>query len=175
MRTISSSKPTAQLLKRIRKIKAFILDVDGVLTDGGITYISDGTEMKTFSALDGQGVKLAQELGIRFAIITGHGSEVVERRARELNITDVYLNSINKLVSYEDFKQKHDLQDDEVIFMGDDVLDIPVLKKVGIAIVPGNAHKAAKLLADYKCKLTGGHGAVREAIDLILDTHGVEY
>jgi 3-deoxy-D-manno-octulosonate 8-phosphate phosphatase (KDO 8-P phosphatase) len=175
MRTSHPTKLPAAFLKRIRKIRAFILDVDGVLTDGAITYVSDGTEIKTFSVLDGQGIKMAQELGIRFAIITGHASEMVQRRAKELSILDVYLNSIDKLAAYEDFKLKHNLPDDEIAFMGDDVLDIPVLKKVGLAFAPANAHKQVKLHAHFQCNLYGGHGAVREAIDLILDTNGVKY
>jgi 3-deoxy-D-manno-octulosonate 8-phosphate phosphatase (KDO 8-P phosphatase) len=175
MRTVPKSNPSPELLRKLRDIKAFLLDVDGVLTDGKLTYISNGSEAKTFHVQDGQGIKLAQECGIRFGIITGHTSEVITRRAKELDIHDVFQGSLNKINAYEEFKNLHGLADEEIAYMGDDVLDLTVLKKAGLAFAPANAHGSVKMCADYVSKLRGGQGAVREVIDMLLQVNGVKF
>jgi 3-deoxy-D-manno-octulosonate 8-phosphate phosphatase (KDO 8-P phosphatase) len=152
----------------MKPLKALLLDVDGVLTDGGITYVSDGSELKTFNALDGHGIKLAQQAGIRVGIITGLSSDVVARRARELAIVDVFQGQLNKIESLEEFRVRHQIEYGEIGYMGDDVLDLAVLKRVGFAACPRNAHFSVKNASHYITRLEGGHGAVRETIDMIL-------
>lgn len=150
------------------KIKAILMDVDGVLTDGGIVYCSAGIELKSFDVKDGYGISLAQQQGMILGIITGRASEIVLRRAHELGITEIYQGAIDKRSSYEEFKQSHSLKDEEIAYMGDDMLDLPVLQSVGFAAAPQNAHPAVKMAVHYITKAEGGKGAVREMIDMIL-------
>ncbi len=160
---------TPRLIELLKPLKAFLLDVDGVLTDGGITYVSDGSELKTFNTLDGHGIKLVQQQhGIRMGIITGLSSEVVLRRARELMIEDVYQGQLNKVESLEAFRGKHGLDYCEIGYMGDDILDLNVLKAVGFAACPKNAHFTVKGASHYITRAKGGHGAVREVLDLLM-------
>jgi len=157
-----------QIADKLKKIKMLLLDVDGVLTDGSIIYTSNGTELKVFNVHDGYGITKAIASGIRVGIITGRQSEVVERRAKELGIVDLYQGSVDKMTPYEEIKKVHNLRDEEVAYIGDDMFDIPLLSKVGFSAAPSSARREVKRVVDYITKASGGNGAVREVIDLIL-------
>lgn len=159
--------------ERLSRLKAFLLDVDGVLTDGGITYSAAGIESKTFHVRDGHGIRAAQDAGIRIGIITGRASEVVALRARELRITDLYQGVLNKIEPYEEFKSLYGLKDEEIGYMGDDVLDLPVIKNVGFSACPKNAHSSVRIAVHCVSHHVGGQGAVREMLDLVLAAQGI--
>jgi 3-deoxy-D-manno-octulosonate 8-phosphate phosphatase (KDO 8-P phosphatase) len=156
---------------KARKIKLLLLDVDGVLTDGGIYLDDRGVESKRFDVRDGQGITLLQRAGIRAGIITGRSSDVVRYRARELGITIVYQGVADKASAYEKIKQVTGLKDEEIAFMGDDIGDIPVLRCAGLAITVRESW-LAKSRIDYVTQASGGHGAVREIADLLLRATG---
>jgi 3-deoxy-D-manno-octulosonate 8-phosphate phosphatase (KDO 8-P phosphatase) len=156
------------IVSKLRKIKAILLDVDGVLTDGAIIYGIDGLELKVFDSQDGFGIVNAIEQGIRVGIITARKSEVVERRAADLGIVDLFQGSIDKLTPYESVKRTYSLNDAEIAYVGDDLLDLPLLQRVGFSAAPANAVRDVKMKVDYVAKVKGGHGAVREVIDMIL-------
>ncbi len=158
--------------RTLRKISILLLDVDGVLTDGRIYYGDNGTEHKAFDAHDGYGITRAMEHGLKIGFITGRQSSIVERRARELGVTDVFQNSVNKVAAFEQVKSKYKIDDDEAAYMGDDLFDLPLLKKVGLSIAPKNAVEEVKDSVDFVTKAKGGRGAVREAIDMILEAQG---
>jgi len=156
------------LVPKLRKIKMILLDVDGVLTDGAIIYGLDGLELKIFDSQDGYGITNAINNGINVGIVTARSSEVVERRAKDLGITDLYQGSIDKVTPYQRIKKGHSLSDAEVAYVGDDLLDLPLLQRVGFSAAPANAVRDVKMRVDYVAKTMGGHGAVREIIDMIL-------
>jgi 3-deoxy-D-manno-octulosonate 8-phosphate phosphatase (KDO 8-P phosphatase) len=161
------------LIEKARKIKLIIFDVDGVLTDGGITYGSEGDreiETKTFHAHDGFGISRAIKSGISIAFITGRRSIVVERRARELGVSALFQGSEDKLPPYRKLKRRYSVTDKEVACMGDDVPDLVVLNRVGLSAAPRSALPEVKQAVDYVSRLDGGQGAVREFIDLILQS-----
>jgi len=165
------------VLEKARNIKLILLDVDGVLTDGAITYgkITDEdepVEIKSFDVHDGYGVVQAFEKGMYVGIITARNSKLVQLRASELGIKDVYQGSFNKVDAYEDVKKKYNVDDSEVAYMGDDLFDIPVLLKVGVSAAPVSARPEVKRKVDYITKAPGGKGAVREFIDLIFKAKG---
>lgn len=153
---------------KLKKIRALLLDVDGVLTDGAIIYGADGIELKVFDSQDGYGIVNAINHGIRVGIITARKSEVVERRAADLGIVDLYQGSLDKLTPYQKVKEKYELEDSEIAYIGDDLLDLPLLQRVGFSAAPANAVRDVKMKVDYVAKERGGHGAVREIIDVIL-------
>ena len=154
------------------KIKMIIMDVDGVLTDGSITIDSSGNELKTFNARDGSGIKFGQRVGLKFAIITGRSSVAVDKRAKELNIKDVYQNEKKKIEAYDKIVLDYNLEDDEVCYIGDDLVDLPVMKRVGYSVCVSDAVKEVCEIADYVTKASGGKGAVREAIEKIIMGQG---
>jgi len=156
-----------------RNIKLLVLDVDGVLTDGGIILDNEGNELKRFHVRDGHGIRMLIRAGVRVAIITGRASEVVARRAKEMGVTDVYQGVFRKSEVYEDLLKRYDLRDEEVAFMGDDVVDIEILRRVGLAAVPADADEEAKAYAHFISSREGGKGAVRELVDLILKSSGL--
>ncbi len=158
----------AKYSAKLRKIRAILLDVDGVLTDGAIIYGADGIELKVFDSQDGFGIVNAIDHGITVGIITARKSEVVERRAADLGIVDLYQGSLDKLTPYQKVKEKRNLEDSEIAYIGDDLLDLPVLQRVGFSAAPANAVRDVKMKVDYVAKERGGHGAVREIIDVIL-------
>ncbi|HQT90435.1 MAG TPA: HAD hydrolase family protein [Candidatus Kryptobacter bacterium] len=163
-----SAVSSGKLTTKLKKIKAVLLDVDGVLTDGAIIYGADGVELKIFDSQDGFGIVNAIKQGIRVGIITARKSEVVERRAADLGIVDLYQGSIDKLTPYEKVKKTYSLGDAEVAYIGDDLLDLPLLQRVGFSAAPANAVRDVKMKVDYVAKASGGHGAVREVMDVIL-------
>jgi 3-deoxy-D-manno-octulosonate 8-phosphate phosphatase (KDO 8-P phosphatase) len=150
-------------------IKLIIFDVDGVMTDGTITYDSEGREYKSFNVRDGVGIVTAIKKGIRVAVITGRHSFMVARRCKELGIRDVYQGAGNKLEVYEMLKAKYNLKDEEIAVMGDDIPDLPVLKRAGISGAPADAVEMVKKNVTFISSLPGGRGAVREFIDYILE------
>src|SRR3990167_1498658 len=158
---------------KAKRIKLLIMDVDGVLTDGRIILDDRGRELKFFYIKDGHGIALAQRAGLPTAIISGRNSKVVNIRAREFGIKIVYQNSLDKLKSYESILKKTGLKDAEVAFIGDDLIDIPLLKKVGFSIAVADALPYVKDAADMVTEKKGGRGAVREAIEFILDAKGL--
>jgi len=158
--------------ERIRKIKLLALDVDGVLTDGKIIYDSAAREIKNFNVQDGYGIVFFQKFGFKTAIITARASQVVTIRAKDLKINKLYQNAFPKIPAYRKMLQDFKLKDEQVCFIGDDLVDIPILKRVGFAVAVPNAVDEVKKVAHYVTKKNGGNGAVREVIDLILKTTG---
>ncbi len=161
-----------RLLRKVQKIRYLLLDVDGVMTNGLIYLDEDGKETKMFSIYDGYGITLLKKTGIGVGIITGRTSKVVSIRARELHIEDLYQGVFDKIVAYEEILKKHGLSHESVAFIGDDLIDLPVLRKVGLPIAVANAIDSVKNEVDWVTKRKGGEGAVREVIDLILSTQG---
>ena len=160
---------TAKEIQEIAKgIKILILDVDGVLTDGRIVLDNEGNELKAFHVRDGHGIRMLIKAGLRVAIISGRQSRVVERRAHELGITDVYQRCHSKTAALDDLARKYGFSDGEVAYMGDDIVDVPILKRAGLAIAVGDASDEAKDHAVMVTKNRGGKGAVREVCDFLL-------
>jgi len=167
---------TRQLRARARKIKLLLMDVDGVLTDGRIYYVPRPqgglTETKTFHARDGLGLRLAHAAGLKTGIISGRGSPVVEHRAKELGIHFLQQEALAKLAPYQKILRAAGLRDAEVCFVGDDIVDLPILKRVGLAVGVGDGHPFLRRHVHYWTKNPGGRGAVRETIELILQAQG---
>lgn len=159
--------------EKLKHIELLLLDVDGVMTDGRIIWDANGTEIKFFNVKDGHGIKLVQRAGVQVGIITGRISPVVDLRAKELGIDILYQGSLRKQESYDDIKLKTGLQDHQIAFMGDDVIDVPVMRRVGFSAAPADALKDVKVIVDYVAEARGGWGAVRELCDLILKGKGV--
>ena len=158
--------------EKLKHIRLLLLDVDGVMTDGGIIYNALGIETKRFNVKDGHGIKMLQRYGIDVGIITGRTSIVVDNRARELGISLVYQGALTKLVCYEDIKVKTGLEDHHIAYMGDDVIDVPVLRRVGFSAAPQDALPEVRRVVDYVATCGGGNGAVREVCDHILKSSG---
>jgi len=167
------SKDKKTIKNRAAKIKLLILDVDGVMTDGSIILDNKGNEFKRFNVRDGHGIKMLGKAGIKTGIITGRKSKVVEIRARELGITDVFQKVYKKSAVYEELLKKHNCKNENVAFMGDDIVDVELLKRAGLSAVPADADEEAKKYADIVMKNNGGRGAVREFTDLILKSTGL--
>ena len=158
---------------RIKKIRMLILDVDGVLTDGRIVWTDSAEEIKFFNVQDGVGIVLAQRVGLKVAIISARKSKVTEIRAKELKIKEVYQTTESKLVAYEKLIDKYKLADEEVAYIGDDLHDLPVLRRVGFAVATANAQEEAKQVSHYVTEKNGGEGAVREVVNIILKARGL--
>lgn len=157
-----------RLLEKAKKIKFLLLDVDGVMTDGKIYYDSEGREIKAFNIYDGHGIYLLQKAGIKVGIITGRESRIVEIRAKELMIDEVHQKVYAKDIAYNNIRKKYGLKESEVAFIGDDLIDISVLKRVGLSAAPANSTDDVKKIVDLVTAREGGSGAVREVIDLLL-------
>lgn len=164
---------TTAIRNAAKKIELVILDVDGVLTDGSIILDNDGNEYKAFYVRDGHGIRMLIKSGIRVVIITGRYSKVVERRAAELGITEVYQKCYDKRVAYDKLLQKHALAESAVAYVGDDIVDIPVMRRVGFPVAVADAADEVKEIACMVTKRRGGRGAVREVSDLILKARGL--
>jgi 3-deoxy-D-manno-octulosonate 8-phosphate phosphatase (KDO 8-P phosphatase) len=154
------------------KIRLLILDVDGVMTDGRIVYSDSGEELKFFDSGDGHGIKMLMRTGVDVAIITGRASRAVEHRAANLGVTMVYQKALNKIEAYEEILVRQGLEDFQVCAMGDDLPDVPLLRRAGLAIAVPAAVDDVKLAADYITRHSGGQGAVREICDLIMKEQG---
>ena len=158
--------------EKLKGIKLLILDVDGVMTDGCIIMDNEGRETKNFDVRDGHGIKILQRYGIKVAILTGRQSKVVEYRAKDLEIGDVYQGAFNKKEVFGIILEKHKLSASAVAFLGDDIVDIPVLKSVGFSAAVADAIDVVKKSVDYITGHKGGHGAVRELCEMILKAQG---
>jgi 3-deoxy-D-manno-octulosonate 8-phosphate phosphatase (KDO 8-P phosphatase) len=168
------------LAERARRIKVLLFDVDGVLTDGSITLIPDGsddklsgTEVKSFSAHDGMGIALAHVAGLKVGWITKRVSKVVALRARDLRIDHLYQGQHFKVQALDQVMADEGCTLEEIAYVGDDIIDLPVLRKVGLAAAPANARPEVKALAHYVTPNGGGYGAGRDVIDLLLSARGV--
>jgi len=170
-------KISPALKKRAARIELLLMDVDGTMTDGGVTLLSqnDGTalEIKTFDAHDGQGLTLAQTAGLRTGCITGRESAALLRRAHEMKMEFVYMKQPLKTPAYEEILRKAGLSDFAVAYIGDDLPDIPLMRRAGLAIAVGDAVPEVKHAAHYTTKALAGHGAVREAVELVLKSKGI--
>lgn len=164
------SKTTIQ--SKAKKIKLLLLDVDGVLTDGRIILDNQGNELKAFHVRDGHGIKMAQRAGIIVGIITGRTSEVVNIRARELGIREIHQGMHEKSVVYDSILSKYGLPNEAVAYMGDDIVDLDIFKRAGLAVTVADADPVVKPYVDMVTKTAGGRGAVREFINLILKHQG---
>jgi len=158
--------------KRAEKIRWFIMDVDGVLTDGGIIYDGNGKELKKFCVKDGMGITLLHNAGIKTAILTSRISPMVEKRAKELGIDEVIQGAKNKLELYEKLKKKYSIDDDQILYIGDDFPDLNVLKQVGFPVCVKDSPEEIKNVCIYITKNEGGKGAVREVCELLLKLQG---
>jgi len=157
------------IIKKALKIKLFITDVDGVLTDGSLILGNNGEEFKSFNSQDGMGIKLLQKNDIKVAIITGRSSKIVENRAEELDIKEVYQGIDDKIKTFNNLLDKYSLNSNEVSYIGDDLNDLPVLNEVGLSFTVSNGVDKVKENVDYVTEKSGGRGAVREAAEIILD------
>ncbi|MDY6851645.1 MAG: HAD-IIIA family hydrolase [Thermodesulfobacteriota bacterium] len=157
---------------RIAPIKLVIFDVDGVLTDGRIVINDKGVESKFFNVRDGHGLKLMQRAGLQAAFLTGRQSRVVDLRAAELGVKLVYQGVKNKIEVYEQILAEQSLTDTQIAFAGDDLVDLPVMRRVGLALAPIDAIDEVKAVAHYICGLEGGRGAAREMVEFILKSQG---
>lgn len=153
-------------------IRLFILDVDGTLTSGTIYHANNELEIKSFHIHDGLGIKLLQQAGIHVAIISGRHALSVAKRAQELNIQHVYMGHDNKLPAYEELKQTLGLEDKHIAYIGDDLPDLPLLRRAGLAITVPQAPAYIHQYVDFTTKKQAGEGAVREACELILEAQG---
>jgi 3-deoxy-D-manno-octulosonate 8-phosphate phosphatase (KDO 8-P phosphatase) len=157
---------------RLKKIRLLLLDVDGVMTDGRIIFDSNGVESKFFNVKDGHGIKMLQRAGIEVGIISGRESKVVANRATELGINLVFQKATDKLSPYLRILADTGFSDDEAAFIGDDLIDIPVLKRVGFAAAPSDAVAEVLPFAHFVTRNPGGFGAVREISDMLLKAQG---
>ena len=149
-----------------------ISDIDGVWTDGSFYKGTDGQEFKKFNVNDGVGVAMAKSAGFKIALISGRYSPATEYRAKELNIEDVYNGGLNKIVAYEELKNKYNLIDSEIAYVGDDLIDIPIMEIVGVPIAVENAISNVKEISIYITKTAGGYGAFRESVSWIINQQG---
>jgi len=166
-------KSKEDLLNIARHIKLLILDVDGVLTDGSIMLDNEENEFKSFHVRDGHGIKMLKKAGLIVAMVTGRHSQVVERRARELGITDVYQDCHDKMIPYRQLLEKYSVDSGKVAYIGDDIVDLPLLHMAGFSIAVADAAEEAKGAAMMITKSTGGRGAVREVSDFLLKAKGL--
>jgi 3-deoxy-D-manno-octulosonate 8-phosphate phosphatase (KDO 8-P phosphatase) len=166
-------KPETQDIDtRAKRIKLLLMDCDGVLTDGQLELLENGDEQKTFHARDGQGISLFHRAGLKTGILSGRASGAVERRARELGMTYVRQNEKDKIKAFEEMLAQANVSADECAFIGDDLPDVPVMRRVGFAVTVADAVDETKQAAHYVTKVKGGRGAVREVTDLILKAQG---
>jgi 3-deoxy-D-manno-octulosonate 8-phosphate phosphatase (KDO 8-P phosphatase) len=166
------SQNNIALTERLKNIRLLVLDVDGVMTDGGLTIGDDGQEYKTFHAHDGLGMKLLKATGVNLAIITGRTSEVVKKRAESTGVAHFYQGAEDKLVALQDLMKLSGLQAAQCAFMGDDVVDLPPMLQCGLAIAVPDSPELLLKHAHYVTKKQGGRGAVREVCELIMQAQG---
>jgi len=160
------------LEEKLKKIRLMVFDVDGVLTDGKITFGSGGLEIKSFHVRDGHGIKIAKRFGLEVALVTGRTSEVVVRRAEDLGITRVYQGVWDKKPVLAELLDCLNLRPEQVAVVGDDVVDIPLLRRAGVGVAVADAAAEVRMAADYVTKQRGGHGAAREMIEVVLKAQG---
>ena len=180
MTDVAVALASPDVLARARKIKLFLMDVDGTLTDGGVCLISstspDGSaavsEMKVFNAQDGQGLSLAHTMGIQTGFITGRSSPAVAKRAEELKVSFVYLGQAKKTEAFEECMRKAGVTEEEVAYMGDDLPDIPLAKRAGLAVCVADGVPELRAVCHFTTQRLAGRGTAREVIELILKAQG---
>jgi 3-deoxy-D-manno-octulosonate 8-phosphate phosphatase (KDO 8-P phosphatase) len=160
------------ILARAKSIKLLVLDVDGVLTDGGIYLDDNGVQSLCFHIQDGLGIKLLQKTGVQVAIITGRQSQVVALRAKMLGISHLYQGNVDKRQAYIQLRQHLQLQDSQIAYVGDDLPDLPLLQQVGLSVAVANARQIIKNHTHWQTQAIGGSGAVREVCELIMQAQG---
>ncbi len=163
----------SELRRRATGIRLVIFDVDGVLTDGRLHVHCDGTESKSFNVRDGHGIKLLRESGIEAAIISGRRSESVVHRMRDLGVEHVYLGIEDKLQAFQELLEKTGLDPNQVAYVGDDIVDLPVMRRIGLAIAVADADAFVLEHAHWRTPRQGGRGAARDACEMILQAQGV--
>ncbi|MGB2768559.1 MAG: HAD-IIIA family hydrolase [Candidatus Zixiibacteriota bacterium] len=166
------AKGKNQIEKLAKNVKLLILDVDGVLTDNGLYLDDKGIESKRFNVVDGMGIWLAHKAGIKVALISGRPSKATQFRASQLRIKHVYLGQPDKIKAYRRLRTNLKIKDDQIAYMGDDILDVPLLKQVGLPICVRNANPKVKRFAKLVTKAQGGDGAVREVVEMLLRARG---
>lgn len=154
------------------QIKTFIFDVDGVLTDGKFLITNEGELLRSFNSKDGYAIKCALVQGYKVAIITGGRNEGVRERFKELGVFDIYMSSHHKIEAYQDLLDSYNLKPEEILYIGDDVPDIPVMEQVGLSCCPSDAVSDVKAMVDYVSHKKGGEGCVREIIEQVLRVQG---
>jgi 3-deoxy-D-manno-octulosonate 8-phosphate phosphatase (KDO 8-P phosphatase) len=154
--------------KRARGIRLLVLDVDGVLTDGRMVLTERGDELKSFHTHDGMGVNIARRCGIKVVLVTGEKSTIGQARGTKLGVEEVVLGARRKGEVLDELMTKYGMRPEDVAYMGDDLIDIPALERVGLALAPANAVAEVRALAHVVTKAAGGAGAVREAVEIIL-------
>lgn len=162
-----------ELVARASKIRVLLVDVDGVLTDGRIVYADYGDELKFFDVQDGAGLAFWDRVGLSSAIVTARTSKLLKRRAKEMRVNCLVQGALQKLPAYERILRKLRVSDNEVCVIGDDLMELPMMRRAGLAIAVQNAVPEVKAAAHYTTQRSGGHGAVREAIELILKARGL--
>lgn len=158
----------SEVAERARRVKLLIVDIDGVMTDGRIVYSIYGDELKFFDVTDGFGISLLNRAGIKTAIITAKKSRIVKMRARDLKIAKAYQGFIDKLIPFDKLLKEFKISTEDICFIGDDLPDMPVLRRVGFAVSVPNALDEVKAIAHYITSKAGGRGAVREVCDILL-------
>lgn len=158
-----------EIKKKAARVKLVIFDVDGVLTDGSLYIDDNGIESKAFYSRDGLGMKMIQDTNVKLAVITGRTSELVLHRMRNLGITHVHQGQSDKLPTFELLKSELQLENNEIAFVGDDVVDLPVMKQVGLSIAVQDAHPLVIQQAHWRTPSVGGRGAARDVCELIMD------
>lgn len=161
------------ILEKAKKIELVIFDVDGVMTDGSLLLGDDGQEYKAFNSLDGHGMRMLQEGGVSVAIITGRTSNVVEHRMKDLGVDLIYQGYRDKTPAFESLLKEVNLSMEQVAYVGDDVVDLPVMSRVGFAIAVQSAHPYVKKHAHWITQHAGGRGAVRDVCELLLEARGL--
>jgi 3-deoxy-D-manno-octulosonate 8-phosphate phosphatase (KDO 8-P phosphatase) len=172
-----SPKVSPQVKKRAAQIKVLLMDVDGTMTDGGVMLLSqaDGSalEIKKFDAHDGQGLTLAHTAGLRTGCITGRESAALLRRANEMKMEFIYMKQPTKIPAYEEILRKANVPESAVAYVGDDLPDLPILRRVGLAVAVGDAVPEVKKAAHFTTPSAAGRGAIRDAVELILKSKGI--
>ncbi len=159
--------------EKAKNIELVIFDIDGVMTDGSLFFDNNGEEYKAFNSLDGHGLRMLQECGVRVAVITGRKSELVKHRMSDLGVTLLYQGYRDKIPAFDSLLKEVNLEKNQITYVGDDVVDLPVMSQLEFTIAVQNAHPFVKKHAQWITERNGGHGAVREVCEFILDAKGL--
>ncbi len=157
---------------KLNRVKAFIFDIDGVLTDGSVTLMPDGEQLRAMNIKDGYAIQLAVKKGYKIAVISGGKSESVRKRLNGLGVYDVYLGCDNKIETYNEFILTYEINPDEILYMGDDVPDYEVMKRIGVPTCPSDSAQEIKDISIYVSAKKGGKGCVRDVIEQVMRVQG---